>query len=401
MGAADRSLSSLFLVPLTLVLIGILLFLALLYGQWDLTVLSLILFGVAVGTKLWSRWSVDGIGCSFGIDRRRLFPDETLRLKVTVENRKFLPVLLRAGAPIRGLAHGPSSEAGVEAETGLLWYQKAGFHWELRALRRGVHRIGPLGITTGDLFGFFPKHKEMAEAIEVVVYPRLVPLKPPKAPRRDFFGIPGAKSPVQDPVYILGTRDYQNGRPAKHIHWKATARHHKLQEKIFEPSAQEKVLLAVDAGPYRTAGAGESFERLLETAASTAVRLAGRGCAVGLVTNGRMTGEGPAVVPVARNPRQLSSLLEALARVRMEPVRNLVETFRLHLRLPHGISCLYFSLENNEAARAARGYFTRRQVPFLWMPCHRDSAPASAGTGGEGSDQTQARVKLASGEGQG
>jgi len=114
-----------------------------------------------------------------------------------------------------------------------------------------------------------------------------------------------------------------------------------------------------------------------------------------------MTGEGPAVVPVARNPRQLSSLLEALARVRMEPVRNLVETFRLHLRLPHGISCLYFSLENNEAARAARMYFTRRQVPFLWMPCHRDSAPASAGTGGDGSDQMQARVKLASGEGQG
>ena len=39
----------------------------------------------------------------------------------------------------------------------------------------------------------------MAETIEVVVYPRLVPLKSLSLPRRDFFGIPGAESPVAGP----------------------------------------------------------------------------------------------------------------------------------------------------------------------------------------------------------
>jgi uncharacterized protein (DUF58 family) len=382
MSAADRSQSSLFLVPPVLAIVGLFLFMALLNGQWDLTVLSLILFGVAAGAKLWTRWSLAGIECSVGIDKRRVFPGEKLFLKATAENRKILPVWLQVRAPVGGLVHGASAETAVTAESGLLWYQKASFRWELTALRRGIHPIGPLGITSGDLFGFFPREKEMAETIEVVVYPRLVPLRSLSAPRRDFFGIPGAENPVEDPVYILGTRDYQHGRPAKYIHWKATARHHKLQEKIFEPSAQEKMLLVVDVGSFARHGAEEAFERMLETAASAAVRLAERGCAVGLVTNGRMTGEGSSIVSVTRNPRQLTILLEALARVRMEPARGLIDTFRLHLRVPWGASCLYFALEQDETARMAREYFRQRRIPFLFFTGHPFSDSAEAHVAG-------------------
>ncbi|MCX5821726.1 MAG: DUF58 domain-containing protein [Deltaproteobacteria bacterium] len=382
MSADDRRLPSLFLIPLTLAIVGLFLFMALLNGQRDLTVLSLILFGIAAGAKLWTRWSLAGIECSISIDKRRVFPGEKLFLKATAENRKILPVWLQVRAPVSGLAHGAPVETAVTAESGLLWYQKASFRWELTALRRGIHHIGPLGITSGDLFGFFPKEKEMAETIEVVVYPRLVPLKPLTAPRRDFFGIPGAESPVEDPVYILGTRDYQHGRPAKYIHWKATARHHKLQEKIFEPSAQEKMLLVVDVGQFARHGAEEAFERMLETVASAAVRLAERGCAVGLVTNGRMTGEGSSVVSVTRNPRQLTILIEALARVRMEPARGLIDTFRLHLRVPWGVSCLYFALEKDETARMAREYFTQRRIPFLFFAGHPFSDSAEARVAG-------------------
>jgi uncharacterized protein (DUF58 family) len=387
MSAADRRLPSLFLIPLMLTIVGLFLFMALLNGQRDLTVLSLILFGVAAGAKLWTRWSLAGIECGVSIDKRRVFPGEKLFLKATVENRKFLPVWLQVRVPVSGLVHGASAETTVTAESSLLWYQEAGFRWELTAPRRGIHLIGPLDITSGDLFGFFPKEKEMAETIEVVVYPRLVPLKSLTLPRRDFFGIPGAESPVEDPVYILGTRDYQHGRPAKCIHWKATARHHKLQEKIFEPSAQEKMLLVVDVGPFARHGVEEAFERMLETVASVAVRLAERGCAVGLVTNGRMTGEGSSIVSVTRNPRQITVLLEALARVQMEPARGLVDTLRLHLRVPWGISCLYFSLEKDATARAVKEYFTQRRIPFLFFAGHPISDSAEARVAGSSATQ--------------
>jgi uncharacterized protein (DUF58 family) len=359
----EQGVPSLFLIPLTLVLVGLLLFAALLTGQRELMVLSLILFCVAAGAKFWSLGSLSGIACRAGVDRRRLFPDEKLMLTVTAENGKFLPVLLAVNAAVDGLSFRGSAKTSVAAEAGLLWFQSTRFNFELTALRRGVYRIGPVRIASGDLFGFFPRVRRMVDAVEVVVYPRLVALAPPAVPRRDFFGIPGAESPVQDPVYILGTRDYQNGRPAKHIHWKATARHHKLQEKVFEPSAQEKILLVVDVGPSAGQGAGEPFERMLSAAASSAVRLAGRGCAVGLATNGRMAGEGRAFISVTRNPRQLTALLEALARVRMEPAREIVETLRLH-RLPPGISCLCFSLEGDGALQPVRDYFRQRRIPL-------------------------------------
>ena len=58
----------------------------------------------------------------------------------------------------------------------------------------------------GDIFGFFPREKRTAGDIHVIVYPKLVPLKPLSPPSRNFYGVPGGKSPVQDPIYILGTR---------------------------------------------------------------------------------------------------------------------------------------------------------------------------------------------------
>jgi len=160
-----------------------------------------------------------------------------------------------------------------------------------------------------------------------------------------------------------------------------------LQEKIFEPSAQEKILLVVDVGPYAQHGAEEAFERMLETVASAAVRLAERGCAVGLVTNGRMTGKGSSVVSVTRNPHQLTTLLEALARVRMEPARGLIDTFRLHLRVPWGISCLYFSLEKDGTARMAREYFTQRRIPFRFFTGHPFSDSIEARGAGDSAIQ--------------
>jgi uncharacterized protein (DUF58 family) len=381
MGTIDRRVSSIFIIPLTLAFVGVLLFVALLHGQRDLTILALILFGVVAGAKLWTRWSLSGVACSLRIDKRRAFPGETLILRATVENRKFLPVWLQTKVLISGLTHGASSassKAPVTAETSLLWYQKARFQWELTARTRGVQQIGPLGIVSGDLLGFFPKEKEIAETIEVIVYPRLVPLRSPALPRRDFFGIPGAESPVQDPIYILGTRDYQQGRPAKHIHWKATARHHRLQEKVFEPSEQERILLVVDVGRFAQHGAEDEFERALEAVASVAALLDERGCSVGLVTNGVMKGGNSPILPVTRNPQQLAALLEALARLQMEPALDLIDMMRLRLRLPWGISCLYFTLEQDGAAQTAGEFFARRRIPVLFFVSQASSASAEA-----------------------
>jgi uncharacterized protein (DUF58 family) len=365
----DYRVSSLFIVPLIVFFVGVLLFIALLYGQRDLTVFAMLILGVGTGARLWSRFGLSGIRCYSAVDRAKVFPGEQLSLTVRAENAKFLPVWLQMTVPVAGPLHPGSEEAAFTEESGLLWYQKARFQWDLVAQRRGVHRVGPPHIEAADIFGFFPRQREEHESLHVIVYPRLVPLRPISLPRRDFFGVPGSKSPVQDPVYILGTRDYQHWRPARYIHWKASARHNRLQEKVFEPSEQEKVLLVVEVSHFSRNNAQEGFEHTLEVVASLAVRLDQRGFAIGLVTNGAMAGGGPTIVPIARNPGQLPAILEALARLHMEAKWDLIAMLRDAFELPWGVSCVYFSYEEDATTQHTEGYLLNRKAPTVRVVC--------------------------------
>jgi len=369
MEGQDRGVPSLFTITLIQFFVGALLFIALLYGQRDLTVLTLLVLGVISGARLWARMSLSGIKYRLRIDKQKVFPGEKLTLKLSAENAKLLPIWLEMKVPIGSLLQRSSGERVLTKESSLLWYQRTHFEWDLTAERRGVYQIGPLHILAGDLFSFFSKHKRAEEFHSIIVYPRLVSLKSFSLPRRDFFGVPRAKSPVQDPIYILGTRDYQHGQPSKYIHWKASARHNRLQEKVFESIQQEKVLLVVNVDPFARCKAEEDFERTLEIVASLAVRLDQRGHSVGLVANGTVKGGGPAIVPVARNYQQLPAILELLARLQMKPDRDLKDLLRHRLALAWGISCVYFSHEEDETVFSAKEYFTQRKTPVTFFVC--------------------------------
>ncbi len=369
MEGQDRGVPSLFTITLIQFFVGALLFIALLYGQRDLTVLTLLVLGVISGARLWARMSLSGVKCHLMLDKRKVFPGEKLTLRISAENAKLLPIWLEMKVPIGSLLQRSSGERVLTKESSLLWYQRTHFEWDLTAERRGVYQIGPLHILAGDLFPFFSKHKRAEEFHSIIVYPRLVSLKSFSLPRRDFFGVPRAKSPVQDPIYILGTRDYQHGQPSKYIHWKASARHNRLQEKVFESTQQEKVLLVVNVDPFARCKAEEDFERTLEVVASLAVRLDQRGHSVGLVANGTVKGGGPAIVPVARNYQQLPAILELLARLQMKPDRDLKDLLRHRLALAWGISCVYFSHEEDETVFSAKEYFTQRKTPVTFFVC--------------------------------
>ncbi|HUL31384.1 MAG TPA: DUF58 domain-containing protein [Thermodesulfobacteriota bacterium] len=377
----ERGVPSIFVIPLSQIFLGLLLFVALFYGEHDLTLCALLVLGLAAGAKLWAGISLSGIRCHLSADKQKLFPDERLSVGIHAENHKFLPVWLQVNLPVTGLLPYASPEGILTKEVRLLWYQKTYFQWELTAQRRGVYPIGPCQILAGDLFAFFSKKKKEEESRSIVVYPRLVSLKSFSLPRRDFFGIPGAKSPVQDPIYILGTRDYQHGQPARYVHWKASARHQRLQQKIFEPTEQEKILLVVDVDRFATNRAEEEFERTLEIVASLAVRLDKKGAAVGLLTNGAVVGDGPATVPITKSSSQLPALLEVLARLRMEPQGDAIGMLRQGAVGSWGMSCLLFSYEEGETAAVLKEYFRHHQTPaifFVWR-----SGPASEGDRGE------------------
>ncbi len=368
METMEDRLPSVFVIPLMQLIVGVCLFISLLYYQRELTILALIVLGITIGTNLWSRLSLSGIRCSARVDKQKLFPGESLTLHVSAENARFLPLWLQMSMHVEGALDPSSGEINFTSDCWLLWYQQADFNWELVARRRGVYRVGSVHMEVGDLFGFFPREKRTEGDIDVIVYPRLVPLKPLSLPSRDFFGVPGGKSSVQDPIYILGTRDYQHGRPARHIHWKASARQNRLQEKVFEPSQQKKVLLAVEVSQFERANASESFERTLEVVGSLAVQSYKRGYALGLVTNGVVEG-GPSTLPMGRSPQKLSSILEILARLKMRANGSLADSMSRALKLPWGVSGVHFSYEQDEGTPATAQYFSHRRIPMIFVVC--------------------------------
>jgi hypothetical protein len=142
-----------------------------------------------------------------------------------------------------------------------------------------------------------------------------------------------------------------------------------LQEKVFEPSELEKVLLVVDVDQFANHKVEEEFEHTLEIVASLAVRMDRRGYALGLATNGAIVGGGPTLVPIARNRQQLPAILEVLARLQMEPKWDIVDILRRGLGFHWGMSCAHFSYEEDSTVVAAEEYFKHRKTPVQFFVC--------------------------------
>ena len=366
--------ATIFKAPLVYLFVGVFLFIALLYRQTDLALLTFLILGVITAAKIWSIMSHYRLGYAVSIDKQRAFPGETLALETIVENAKLLPVRIHIQWSLnRGLERIDARDQAFGQDAGLLWYQRVQLHSDIVARRRGVYQVGPNCIRAGDLFGFFEKEKKSRQATSIIVYPRLVCLKSIDLPMRELFGVPGVKSPVQDPVYILGTRDYQPSRPSRHIHWKASARHLKLQEKVFEPSEQEKVLLALEVGSFQKSMDRDAFEETLEVIASLALQLHDKGCAVGLVTNGVLTGDGRPILNATRAPGQLTALLEALARLQMTKKNALEPIMRRSLSARRGVSCAYFSFKSDRAEVDMQKYCREHNIPVTFFVCRANS----------------------------
>jgi uncharacterized protein (DUF58 family) len=355
--------------PVIWFFVAIILFVALLYRHSDLSLLAAFVLLLMAGSKAWSLISLSRVSCSVHLDKGRAFPQETVTLTTKVENAKFLPVWVRIQWPWSSVL-GSIDEASIAPqESGLLWYQRARFHLSLKALRRGVYQVGPSHICTSDIFGFFKSKKKLNEIVQIIVYPRLVELKPVDLPRHDLFGIPGDQSPVKDPVYVTGTHDYHPSRPSRHIHWKASARHLRLQEKIFEPSEQGRIMMVLDAGTFEKDQAADPFEYTLEVIASLILQWTEISLAVGFMTNGTTQGGDFAVVPTGRSPKQLSTILEVLARLQMRQKTNLSRIMHQGLGPRRGVHCAHFCYQNGQGSDEMRRICRKRRIPltiFAW-----------------------------------
>jgi len=357
--------TTIFIAPPIVVLAFAFLFVSLLTRQVQMTVMILLILGLIGLTKLWSRHGFSDLVVESKPDKTRVFPGERIRVEILAQNNKVLPVWLEAGVVTDGTEL--VSETEVLETCFLLWFQETQFTFDLTALKRGCFNMGQAHITVSDLFRFFPRERVRTDTTDIIVFPKVFPILPFSLPEHGFFGVPGARSPVKDPIYILGTRDYQSFTPVRHIHWKASARQAKLKEKICEPSVQEKILIVVDVDLFSFHDAGDDFERMLEAVASMAVYFEDRGNSVGFMTNAAIKGDKPGFIPLRRNFETLSQILETLSRMEMKPEKRLSEVFAQHISVLWGINCIFCSHSMDASIMEMKDFYAGKRIPVKYF----------------------------------
>jgi uncharacterized protein (DUF58 family) len=204
-----------------------------------------------------------------------------------------------------------------------LWpYQRLRWQRRLRCRKRGVFRLGEMHLRTGDPFGFFERERTRRDDLELLVYPRVAPLRTLALPlRHPSLDVVSPSSPVADPTRTAAIRDYHPEDARRMIHWPTTARRGSLQVRVLEPATSLHVSLLLDVrgftfGAYR----GELLELTLSALASIAVFLQNRGAPVALLANTTP----PLVVPPGASVPHLQHLLECLARLEPHGAAGLV-----------------------------------------------------------------------------
>jgi uncharacterized protein (DUF58 family) len=177
---------------------------------------------------------------------------------------------------------------------------------------RGLYKIGPVTITTGDPFGFFHYTNTFGRAQNLLVYPRATELP--------NFYVPPANLPGEGRFrkrthYVTpnasGIREYEPGDSFNRIHWPTTARTNQLMVKLFELDPASDIWIVLDLDKTVHVGKGEegTEEYAVRLAASIARYFLVANRSVGFISYGKQL----FVENAERGAQHYTRILEALA----------------------------------------------------------------------------------------
>jgi uncharacterized protein (DUF58 family) len=267
-----------------------------------LFVAALMVFVLAFVPELWYRFCLRQLTVKRTLPSTRFLLGDSIPITLSIENRKPLPLPwcevvdeLSDALPVEHLKVSPASSPDrvLVTNTFSLWaYQVVRRRYRIRALTRGAYRFGPVGLRATDPFGILTREATLSEPAAVVVHPLVVPLERFGLPALAPFG--EQKAPrrlLEDPLRIVGVRDYVPGDEPRRIHWKATARMGTLQSKVYEPSTSKSLALFLDVRTLSQTLMGYDpalLELHICAAASVANWAITQGYAVGVFANGTL-----------------------------------------------------------------------------------------------------------------
>lgn len=236
----------------------------------------------------------------------RLFHGETADVAVSLTNRGRFPLpwlWLIDSLPF------DLSPRSARWATSLDSGERRTYRFQLHAFRRGIYRLGPATLVTGDVFGWQPAQRAESQSERLVVYPKIVPLDRLGLPARAPF--PELRSPRplhEDPNRVIGTRPYASGDSARRIHWTASAHQGSLVVRRLQHGIGRDTMVLLD---LTREGLGTTRAHTVELAVTAAASVLYHILAVERLPAGlRIPGVS---MPPSSHQNHLMAMLELLA----------------------------------------------------------------------------------------
>ena len=326
----------------------------LLSRQNGLTLLGLLLLTVLPIARLWNHYALKRILYMRKLEPRRAFIGEEVDLALTIENRKVLPLgwmevedewpkdLDLTQEDSEDLH--PSSSGRMILKNGfsLRWYERVRLHYTILCKQRGFYPLGPVRMTSGDIFGIFKSQYVFPGIDWLIIYPKVLPIEELGLPPKNPFGETKADERMfEDPSRVIGVRDHFPEDGFRHIHWKATARKQELQSKVYEPTTSFTLTVFLNVATldrYWMGTIPELLERCISVSASVCSYAVNKRYLTGIIANGSVPhSDQPIKVLPGRSPQQLTRILEALAAVTPVATMSIAQQLaRESPRLPWG-----------------------------------------------------------------
>ncbi|MCA9974000.1 MAG: DUF58 domain-containing protein [Anaerolineales bacterium] len=245
---------------------------------------------VCLGVYAWSRWytprAFNRLAAARSYSQRAFFGETvTVTLRIRNDNRLAMPWV----QVNESVATQLRQTQVVSDVVSLAAWDTAELAYQIKAARRGYYQIGPLRLTSSDLFGLLPEQYGILPADYLTIYPRIIPLAKLGLPSRLPFGTIASRQRLfEDPARPMGVREYRSGDSLRQINWKVSAHTRDLVVKTLQPaiSLETAVLLNLHTPDYRRRDRQTYVEWAIQLAASLAAHLVDQRQAVGLLTNG-------------------------------------------------------------------------------------------------------------------
>ncbi|MDF2815991.1 MAG: hypothetical protein K0Q81_2191 [Paenibacillus sp.] len=224
-------------------------------AAWIVFIAFVVIF---IQGRVFERFGLRKVSYTRNFSERACYEGEEVQLVERISNVKPLPLPWLRLESLMDVSLRFPSQDNFDIQTGSLMQNQKSFFslmpytsitrkHRILCTKRGAYNLNSVSLTCGDVFGMGKSTRTLKLDVQLLVYPRLVPLEDIPLPSHSWQGdITVRRWILEDPFIIQGARQYRFGDPLNAINWKATARSGQIQVHQRDFTSDHRLMIYVN-----------------------------------------------------------------------------------------------------------------------------------------------------------